>query len=169
MTHFIRIIIAVLFFSSVTSCKKHYPPRPVLAEDQRSREEKEPLLPNEMLETEGLRFYLTYPSGTADMTLKLFKASPNRSEVRIGVVEESREYYILSKILDKNTDFILQVEYRSVSSDGAFQVSISGIESLKGPTGLTLPSYVYTRESEGSKREFLKIRKGNLKFAFSSL
>src|SRR5687768_5129269 len=104
MRYFVRIIITVLFFSSFTSCKKHYPPRPVLADNQRSKEEKEPLLSNEMLETEGLRFYINYPPGTADMTFKLFKASPNRSEVRLGVIEESKEYYILSKILEKNTD-----------------------------------------------------------------
>jgi len=169
MKHFIQFIIAVLLSSFLCSCKKEYAPTPTLAENQRSREEKEPLLPNEMLENEGLRFYINFPRGTADMTFKLFKASPNRSEVKLGMIEESREYYILSKLLDKNTDFILSVEYKGVSNDGAFQLSINGIESLKGPAGLKLPSFVYTIESAGAKREFLRIRKGNLKFAFYTL
>jgi hypothetical protein len=160
---------AVLFSSILVSCKKHYPPRPVLAADQRSKEEKEALLPHEMLEKEGLRFLINYPKGTAEMTFRLFKESPNRSEVKLGVIEESHEYYVLSNHLDLNTDFILSVEYKDVWNDGAFQLSINGIESLKGPAGLKLPGFVYTKESAGAKREFLKIRKGNLKFAFYSL
>ena len=165
----LQMIIAALISLPVTSCKKHYPPRPVLTDDQRSREEKEPLLPNEMLEMEGLRFNIDYPRGTADMTFKLFKASPNRREVKLGVIEESREYYILSKILEKNTDFILSVEFNNVSRNGTFQLSINGIESLKGPAGLKLPGYVYAPESVGAKREILMIRKGSLKFSFHPL
>ena len=169
MRHLLQIIIAVLFISVLHSCKKHYPPRPVLAEDQRSKEVKEPLLQNEMLETEGLRFNIDFPGGTADMSFKLFKASPNRSEIRLGIFQNSRDYYILSKNLPINTEYILSVEYGDVTKAGAFHLSITGIESLKGPAGLNLPSVPYTVESTGSRREILRIRKGNLKFAFHSL
>jgi hypothetical protein len=170
MKHFVQIIIVVLFSSILVSCKKaSYPPATLLEENQRSKEEKEALLPNEMLDKEGLRFFINYPPGTAEMAFKLFKASPNRSEIKLGIIEESREYYILSKYLDNNTDFILSVEYKSVSNNGAFQLSVNGISSLKGPAGLTLPNYLYTKESAGVKTEFLKIRKGSLKFSFYTL
>jgi hypothetical protein len=170
MKHFVQIIIAALFCSILVSCKKaNYGRATLLEENQRSQEEKEALLPNEMLEKEGLRFFISYPPGTADMAFKLFKASPNRSEIKLGVIEESREYYILSKYLDNNSDFILSVEYKSVLNDGAFQLSVNGILSLKGPAGLKLPDYLYSIESSGVKREFLRIRKGSLKFSFYSL
>ena len=100
-----------------------------------------------MLETEGLRLAITYPPGTTEMAFRLYKASPNLSEVKIGIVEESRDYFILSKNLDNNTDFILTVDYKSVSNDGAFQISINGILSLKGPAGLNLPDYAYTTKT----------------------
>ena len=105
----------------LVSCKKNYAPSTVLEENQRSKEEKEPLLANEMLEHEGLRFFISYPPGTAEMDFKLFKASPNRSEVKLGMIQESRDYYILSKHLDNNSDFILTVVFKNVSTDGAFQ------------------------------------------------
>ena len=146
--------------------KGKYPPPVVLQENIRSKEEKEPLLPNEMLENEGLFLTLDYPRDAANMSFKLFKASPNRSEVRLGVIEESKQYFVLSKFLDNNSDFILTVEYKSVAKNAAFQLSIKGILSLKGPAGLTLPDYKFTTESVGVRTEILKIRKGNLKFAF---
>ena len=170
MKHFVQITIALLFSSILVSCKKaNYIPATLLEDNQRSKEENEALLPNEMLEKEGLRFFINYPPGTAEISFMLFKASPNRSEVKLGVIEESKEYYILSKYLDNNSDFILSVEYKSVSNVGWFQLSVNGISSLKGPAGLKLPDYLYTTESSGVKREFLKIRKGSLKFAFYSL
>ena len=170
MKHFVQIIMAALFSSILVSCKKaSYPPDISLGENQRGKEEQEVLLPNEMLEKEGLRFYINYPPGTAVLGFKLFKASPNRSEVRLGEIVESREYYLPSKFLSNNTDFILSVEYKQVSGAGAFQLSVNGIASLKGPAGLTLPDYLYTIKDSGVEREFLKIRKGNLKFSFYSL
>ena len=170
MKHFLQIVIAVLFSSILVSCKKaNYPPAISLEENQRSKEEQEVLLPNEMLEKEGLRFLITYPPGTAVLAFKLFKASPNRTEVRLGQIVESREYYLPSKLLANNTDFILSVEYKQVSGDGAFQLSVNGMASLKGPAGLALPDYLYTIKDSGVEREFLKIRKGNLKFSFYSL
>lgn len=170
MKHFVQIIIAVLFSSILVSCKKtNYVPITLSEENQWSKEEKEALLPNEMLDKEGLRFFINYPPGTTEMALKLFKASPNRAEVKLGIVEESREYFIQSKYLDNNSDFILSVEYKRVIKDGAFQLSLNGISSLKGPAGLKLPDYLYTIESSGVKTEFLKIRKGILKFSFYTL
>lgn len=170
MKRFLQICIAVLCFSVLPSCKKgNYGPANSLEENQRAIEEKETLLPNEMLEREGLRLLISYPPGTTDMAFKLFKASPNRSEIKIGIIEESREYYILSKYLANNSDFILQVEYKNVSKDGAFGLSVNGILSLKGPEGLSLPPYLYTTGSAGVTREVLRIRKGSLKFAFYPL
>jgi hypothetical protein len=160
MKHFLPIIIAVLFSSVLVSCKKSNYGGQHRSTKSTGAGRKEALLPNEMLETEGLRLNISYPPGTADMAFRLYKASPNRSEVRIGIVEESKDYFILSKLLDNNSDFILEVQYKSISSNGAFQLSVNGILSLKGPAGLNLPSYSYTTESAGVKREFLRIRKG---------
>jgi hypothetical protein len=170
MKHFVQIMIVVIFSSILVSCKKHYPPRLKLVEDtQRTKEEKEPLLPNEMLENEGIRFFITYPAGSADVAFRMFKASPNRTEVRLRTVKESSDYYILSRDLTDNSDFILTAEYKSVSTPGAFQLSINGISSLKGPAGLQVSNYSYTTESAGTTVEFLKIRKGSLKFSFYPL
>ena len=166
MKQFVQIIMAVLFLLVLVSCKKNYAPRTSAEENQWSKEESEPLLPNEMLETEGLRLYITYPPGTAEMAFKLYKPSPNRSEIKLGVIEESKAYYILSKHLSNNSDFILSVEYGNVSGNGAFQFSVNGILSLKGPAALNLPDYSYTTGSTGVKREFLRIRKGRIKYAF---
>ena len=161
---------AVFFSLLLASCKKaNYAPRTLTEENQWSKEESEPLLPNEMLETEGLRLSIKYPPGTTQMAFKLFKPSPNRSEIKLGIIEESREYYILSKHLSNNSDFILSVEYGTVANNGAFQLSINGILSLKGPSGLNLPRYSYTPESSGVKREFLRIRKGRIKYAFFAM
>lgn len=169
MKHFVHIIIAVLFSSLLVSCYKNYG-RPKQVEDiQRTKEEKEPVLPNEMLENEGLRFIINYPPGSAEIAFRLFKESPNRSEVRLRTVSESKDYYILSRDLTNNSDFILSAEYKSVSNNGAFQLSINGISSLKGPAGLQLPDYLYTTQNVGLTKEFLKIRKGSLKFSFYPL
>lgn len=169
MKRFVQILIAVLFTSTLVSCKKNYAPATTLETNQRSQEEREPLLSNEMLETEGLRFKIDYPPGSAEMAFRLFKASPNRSEIKLGVIEEGREYFVISKTLDNNSDFILSAEYKGVSKDGAFQLAIKGILSLKGPASLNLPNYSYTTKSAGVITEFLKIRKGNIKFAFYPL
>ena len=163
-------MIVVVFSSMLGSCNKvNYGPGPSLEENQSAVEEKEALLANEMLEREGLRLFIKSPPGSADMKFRLFKASPNRSEIKIGIIKESSEYYILSKLLSNNTDFILQVEYNTVAKDGAFQVSVNGILSLKGPAGLNLPDYSYTTGSAGVIREVLRIRKGSLKFSFFPL
>ena len=96
MKHFVQTITALLFSAVLISCNKgKYPPPVVLQENIRSKEEKEPLLPNEMLENEGLFLTLDYPRDAANMSFKLFKASPNRSEVRLGVIEESKQYFVL--------------------------------------------------------------------------
>lgn len=167
MIRFVPIISAVLFSSAMVSCKKgNYPPAVPLQENIRSKEEREPLLPNELLENEGFFIDVNYPPGSAKMNFKLFKASPNRTEVRLGVIEESKQYFVLSKFLENNSDFILTVEYTTVSRNAAFQLSIKGILSLKSPAALNLPDYLFTTESIGVRTEVLKIRKGNLKFAF---
>ena len=133
MKQFVQLIITVLFTSLLFSCKKNYPPRVVMQENQRSKEEKETLQPNEMLENEGLRFNIDFPPGTAKLVFRLYKASPNRSEVRLRVIEESREYFVLSKHMDNNTDFIVTVEYANVSTSANFHLTVNGILSLKGP------------------------------------
>jgi hypothetical protein len=170
MKLFVQIIIVLILSSILVSCKKHYPPRLKLVEDtQRTKEEKEPILPNEMLENEGIRFVINHPTGSADISFKMFKASPNRTEVRLRTVKESSDYYVLSRDLTNNSDFILTAEYNSVSTPGAFQLSINGISSLKGPAGLQVSNYLYTTQNAGTTVEFLKIRKGSLKFSFYPL
>ena len=160
----------MLLSSLFLSCKKaNYAPATFLGENQRGREEQEPLLANEMLEYEGLRFSISYAPVAGDFDFKLFKSSPNLTEIKLGVIERSKEYYILSKHLDNNSDYLLVVDYKNVANDGAFQFAVHGILSLKGPAGLQLPKYSYSRESAGAQREFLKFRKGNLKFAFFTL
>src|SRR5688500_7354194 len=161
MKRFYKSTVIHFFFSSLLSCKKN--PNEVgltPAEIQKTKEQNEVLLPNELLEHEGLRFKINYPPGTAQIGLKLYKDSPAKSEIPLSVTTEFENYSIESKKLDDNSDFILLADYKSVTNDGVFALEVIGFTSMNLSKEFTLDNNLYTKASGGTEKAFLKIRKG---------
>ena len=170
MKRFVHLTALVVTFSFLVSCQKS--PNQLLQtpeDKQKANEEQGVLLPNELLEREGLRFKINYPPGTAQIGLKLFSASPNRSEIPIGVTEEFMNYYIKASELTNNSDYILTLEYKTVSQDGWFDLEIIGFTSINQSKEFTLSNNSYAKSNAGTTKDFLRIRKGVTKFSFYKL
>ena len=169
MKRFLQFTLVVFFFSGIVSCQKS-PGESLLApEIQRIKEEDEVLLPYEFLEHGGIRFKINYPPGTAAIGLKLFKVLPTRTEIPLGITTEFENYYIESKDMAENSDFILAVEYKTVAANGAFDLEVIGFTSINLSKEFTLSNNPYATSNAGTSRDFLKIRKGINKYSFYKL
>lgn len=166
----VQVLASVLFLSLLVSCRKSrsdsaLPPE----EQQRINERKEMLLPNEWLESEGLRFQLTNPTGTAQIGLKLFEVSTTRSEIQLNVVEPFKIYAVASNSLANNAEYILAVDYQSVAQGASFDLDVIGFTSMTGSKEFTVGDNSFVPADAGTTKDLLKIRKGVEKFSFYKL
>lgn len=171
MKKLIKFTSILLLLSFFISCNKDANDPPLTpAQLQQAQEEKAVLLPNEILEQEGLRFRLNYPTSDAQIVLKLYKGiGPGKSSIPLIVDQEFINYSITASQLDENSDFTLVVEYNSVTNAGTFDLSVIGYTSINSSKSFTIAGNSFTTVNTGTKIDFLKISKGITKYNFSTL
>lgn len=171
MTQFIKFTLIALLLSIFVSCKKEGSGQSLTPEQQQQQEEeKAVLLPNEILEKEGLRFTLNYSTVNAQIALKLYKGTtPPASPIALTADQEFVNYSVLAGQLEGNSDFTLVVEYVSVTNNGSFDLSVIGFTDINETKSFTISNHAFTTADEGINKNFLRIHKGITKYTFSTL
>lgn len=162
-----KCALLVLLITTIISCKKD--PKLSPREEQEQRELTEVLLPNEILEQEGIRFILNYNQNDAEIDVKLDKSS-GVSEVSLTLSQDQPyvNYSILANSLDENSDFIITTQFKSVVNNGTFDLSVIGFTNLNQTKKFTLTGMAFIPANQGTSRKVIKIHKGIKKYTFSS-
>ena len=171
MKQFTKFTIVALLFSILISCKKESEGPSLSPEEQQQlKEEKEVLQPNEMLETEGLRFILSWaPQDSIQLNLKLYKGE-GATKSLIPLIEDSRDNYaIVTKGLENNVVFTLEVGYTQVLKTGTFDLTVIGFTAMPTTKRFTIGGNSFTTINAGTNKDFLRISKGVTKFTFVTL
>ena len=162
-----KCALLVLLFSTIISCKKD--PKQSPREEQEQKELTEVLLPNEILEQEGLRFILNYNQDDAVIDVKLDKSSGvSEGSLTLSQDQPYVNCSILANALDENSDFIMTTEFKSVVNNGAFDLSVIGFTNMNHTKKFTISGISFTTANQGTSRKVLKIHKGIKKYTFSS-
>ena len=171
MKQFVKFTSIILLFAFFISCKKGDNDPPLTpAQQQQVEEERAVLLPNEILEQEGIRFKLNYSTNDAQIVLKLYKGTGSgKSPISLIVDQEFINYSITTDQLEENSDFTVVVEYNSVTNAGSFDLSVIGYTSINSSKAFTITGSSFTTANMGTKKDFLKISKGITKYNFSTL
>jgi hypothetical protein len=135
-------------------------------EEQLQNEISQPLKANEIIEQEGIRFLLNYVQTDAQLVLRLYKGtSPEITPVNITETQAYVNYSVRADQMLENTDYTLAVEFKSVTKNGSFDLSLVGFTELNGTKTFGLPGTFTTGQSQTTKN-YIKIHKGIQKFSF---
>jgi hypothetical protein len=152
----------------LTSCKKksHVSPR----EEQLQTEITQPLLANEILEQEGIRFLLNYVQADATIVLKLYQG--NNLEVPPVAITETQPYVnysVRADQMNENTDYYLVIEYKSITNNGSLDLSLIGFTDLTTNKTFVAKGITFTKTQSQTPKAYIKIHKGIQKFSFYML
>jgi hypothetical protein len=161
------LAIAMLLCSLMIACKKKSSLTP--REQQQQDENTQVLLPNEILEKEGIRFVLSYPEADAQIHLKLVRVNgTTHSPISLSPDHLYFNYYVLTNQLDENTEFTLIAEFTTVTKAGTFDLTVTGFTNLNTTKSFTLPGNSFIVANAGTSKNILKIKKGLNKYSFFS-
>jgi hypothetical protein len=149
----------------LTSCKKKS--NTSAREEQLQNEITQPLLANEIIEQEGIRFMLNYLQSDAQIVLKLYKG--NNLELPAEAITENQPYVNYSVRADQmieNTDYYLVVEYKSITNNGAFDLSLVGFTDLSTSKTFVVKGITFSKAQSQTPKAYIKIHKGIQKFSF---
>jgi hypothetical protein len=164
----IRYSIAIIAMAGLLSCKKTTQSSP--REEQQQTEIKQPLLSNEILEQEGLRFTLNYQQTDAQLSMKLYEGTGEKL-VEIPIVAEQAyvNYTIEAATLKENSDFTLVVEFKNVVTSGTGSVTVIGFTDINNNKNFTVSGIAFSAGNNQTSKAILKIHKGIRKFGFYQL
>ena len=138
------------------SCKKktHLSPR----EEQLQNEITKPLLANEIIEQEGIRFLLNYAQSDAQIQLRLYKGSSlELPPVAITETQPYVNYSVSADQMTENTDYTLVVEFKSVTKSGSFDLSLIGFTEINGTKTFGITGIPFTTAQSQSSKAYIKI------------
>ena len=157
----------VLLFCIAISCKKD--PKLSPREEQEQKELTEALLPNEILEQEGIRFILNYNQNDAQIDVTLDKSSGvSEGPLTLSQDQPYVNFSILTNALEENSDFILTADFKTVTNNSVFDLTVVGFTNLNQTKKFTITGITFTTTNQGTTRKVLKIHKGIKKYAFSA-
>jgi hypothetical protein len=163
-----KFAFVALLLCAVVSCKKESKLSP--REQQQLEEETAVLLPNEILEQEGIRFILNYNQESADIGLKLNKGIENTlSPLTLYQDQPFVNYSVLTNQLDENSEFTLQADFLQVGTTGSFDITVIGFTNLNTTKKFTITGLTFAPSSTGTAKSILRIKKGLKKYSFYSL
>jgi len=167
MTQMAKCALWVLLFGIVISCKKD--PELSPREEQEQKELTEVLLSNEILEQEGLRFILNYNQNDAQIAVTLDKSSGvSEGAVTLSQDQQYVNYSIITDALEENSDFVLTADFKTVTKNSSFDITVIGFTDLNHTKQFTITGITFTTTNQGTTRKVLKIHKGLNKYAFSA-
>jgi hypothetical protein len=136
-------------------------------EEQLQNEITKPLLPNEILEQEGIRFLLNYVQSDGQLQVRLYKGtSLEFSQVDLVETQPYVNYSVRADQLLENTDYTLVIEFKSVAKNGSFDLSLVGFTEINGTKIFGLNGTPFTTGQSQTSKAFIKIHKGIQKFSF---
>jgi hypothetical protein len=160
---FIALLLTVLF-----ACKKESKLSP--REQQVLDEETAVLLPNEIIEQEGIRFILNYSQESADIGLKLNKGiQAALTPLTLHQEQPYVNYSILTSELDENTEFTLQADFLNINTAGTYELTVIGFTNLNSTKRFTITGLTFAPSAKGTVKNILRMKKGLKKYSFYSL
>ena len=136
-------------------------------EKQELEEQTAILLPNEIMEQEGIRFILNYEQESAKIALKLLKGTgTTQSAISLDQEQPFVNYAILTDSLQENTEYTIQAEFTSVTKPGVFDITVIGFTNLNTSKKFTVPGIPFTTTSQGSVKNILRMKRGLKKYSF---
>ena len=131
---------------------------------QEERERTEPLKENQIIENEhgGLNFFL-YTNG-ADISISLYHGN-----TEIPVLEPKRffEYEILAEALQDNTEYIIELQFHSVTTAGTFDLMVEGFTAMPGQKNFWMRGIPVSVSDAGTRKKFLKMSRGIVRYTFT--
>jgi len=159
---------SVLLALTIASCNKGTELSP--REKQELEEETATLLPNEILEQEGIRFVLNYEPQNAQIALQLNKGTGTAlSPMSLDQLQPYVNYSVLTDSLPENTEFTIQSDFVSVSSSGTYDITVIGFTNYNTSKRFTVSNLVFSKASQGTRRSILRMKKGLKKYSFYSV
>jgi len=160
------LLLSAVFFSS--SCNKGTELTP--REQQELDEETAVLLPNEIIEQEGIRFILNYAQENAQIALTLNRGTGvTLIPMRMDQEQPYVNYSVLTDSLPENTEFTIQADFVSVTNPAVFDITVIGFTNFNTSKSFTVSGLSFTKANQGSKRSILRVKKGLKKYAFYSV
>ena len=165
MKHNTIVTLLLLLCIVFTSCKKGTS----LTEREKQEQEEQTavLLPNEIIEKEGIRFVLNYEEQSAKIALKLFKGT-GASQTALHLYQEQPfvNYAVLTDSLSENTEFTIQAEFTNVTKAGTFDITVIGFTNLNTSKRFTISALPFSTGSQGTFKSILRMKKGLRKYSF---
>lgn len=146
------ILLAGTFLSSCTKPATTPPPQM----SQRDREFLEPLKENEIIEDGAVRFVLNY----ADAVIDLQGSGLDTTQLYVN--------YYLEEMPD-NSEIILFTEFKSITKPATFDLKVEGFTASTNTKRFSLTGIPFTLADAGVKKEFIKVKKGIVKYTFIRL
>jgi len=163
-----RFSLLIIAFIGLVACNKS--PGLTAREEQEQNEIKEPLLSNEILEQEGLRFALSYAPANVTIALKLYEGTgQNLVEIPLDIEQPNVNFGIDASKLKENSNFTLVAEFKNVTTNGTFNLSVIGFTDINNNKNFIISGIPYTTANNQGSKAILRIGKGIHKFTFNQL
>ena len=165
MKHKTIVALLLLLCTTFNACKKDSN----LSEREKQEHEELTaiLLPNEIMEQEGIRFILNYDQESAKIALKLFKGTgTSLTPVNLEQEQPFVNYAVLTDSLQENSEFTIQAEFTSVTKPGTFDITVIGFTNLNTSKRFTVSALPFSNSSQGTFKSILLMKKGLKKYSF---
>jgi hypothetical protein len=165
MKHKTIVALLLLLCTTFNSCKKSS--NLTEREKQELEEQSAVLLPNEIMEQEGIRFVLNYDQESAKIALKLFKGAETlQTPIQLEQDQPFVNYAVLTDFLQEKSEFTIQAEFTNVIKPGTFDITVIGFTNLNTTKKFTLSALPFSNTSQNSVRSILRMKKGLNKYSF---
>ena len=138
----------------ITSCSKEF-----------SREDQDPNAQvNFVIDDEkgGLNFFL-YNTG-AQISVNIYHGT---TQVPVNERTKYFEYEVSAADLQDNTDYIIQLQFHSVSTPGTFDIMVEGFTASAFTKSFSISDIPVDVSDAGTKRQFLKMTRSNSRYTFT--
>ena len=161
-------VFIIAMIGVMSSCKKNT--SLTARQEQEQNEIKQPLLSNEILEQEGLRFRLNYVPANTTISLKLYEGTgENLVEIPLAVEQANVNYGVSAYELKENSSFTLVAGFGNVIANGTYDLTVIGFTDINNNKNFTITGVPYTTANKQTSKSILRIGKGIHKFTFNQL
>src|SRR6478735_8743633 len=137
----IRISFLLILAAVLTNCRKKS--HPSTREEQLQNEVTQPLLANEILEQEGVRFILNYSQDDAQISLNLEGGGAGETAA-LSTNQPYVNYFVEAPKLTENSDYTISVGFTNVKNSGTFSLSVIGFTDLNKSKVFTISDIAFT-------------------------
>lgn len=165
MKHKTIVALLLLLCTVFISCKKGS--NLTEREQEELDEQTAVLLPNEIIEKEGIRFILNYDQESAKIALKLFKGKDG-SQTPIQLYQEQPfvNYAVLTDSLQEKSEFTIQADFINVTKPGTFDITVIGFTNLNTSKKFTVSAIPFSANSHGMVKNIILMKRGLKKYSF---